>query len=100
MRRYRPENFRAAGGDQEDARPAGALAPGPRAGDALGPRTLGCRALGFVTLHLDPTAGNTAARRLYEKDSFREARRGLLSGFECVFYEKHLREKELAGVSG
>ncbi len=57
--------------------------------------------LGYVTLHLDPTAGKTAARRLYEKDSsFREARRGLLSGFESVFYEKHLRDKELAGVSG
>ena len=56
--------------------------------------------LGYVTLHLDPTAGKTAARRLYEKDGFREARRAPLSGFECVFYENHLREKELAGVSG
>ena len=37
--------------------------------------------LGYVTLHLDPTAGKTAAPRLYEKDSFRKARRGLLSGF-------------------
>jgi hypothetical protein len=42
--------------------------------------------LGYVTLHLDPAAGKTARRRLYEKDGFREARRALLSGFECVFY--------------
>jgi len=56
--------------------------------------------LGCVTLHLDTTAGQTAARRLYEKTGFREARRAPLSGFECVFYEKHLREKDLAGVSG
>ena len=56
--------------------------------------------LGYVTLHLDTTAGQTAARRLYEKNGFREARRALLSGFECVFYERDLREKELEGVSG
>ena len=42
--------------------------------------------LGYVTLHLDPAAGKTATRRLYEKDGFREARRALLSGFECVFH--------------
>jgi ribosomal protein S18 acetylase RimI-like enzyme len=56
--------------------------------------------LGYVTLHLDTTAGQTAARRLYEESGFREARRAPLGGFECVFYEKELREKELAGVSG
>ena len=51
--------------------------------------------LGYVTLHLDTTAGQTAARRLYEKNGFREARRSPLGGFERVFYEK-----ELEGVSG
>jgi GNAT superfamily N-acetyltransferase len=56
--------------------------------------------LGYVTLHLDTTVGQTAARRLYEKNGFREARRAPSSGFECVFYEKDLREKKLAGVSG
>ena len=56
--------------------------------------------LGYDTLHLDTTVGQTAARRLYEKNGFREARRAPLGGFECVFYEKDLREKELTGVFG
>ena len=56
--------------------------------------------LGYVTLHLDTTVGQTAARRLYEKNGFWEVRRAPLGGFECVCYEKRLREKELAGASG
>ena len=39
--------------------------------------------LGYVTLHLDTTVGQTAARRLYEKNGFREARRAPSSGFAC-----------------
>ena len=56
--------------------------------------------LGYVTLHLDTTAVQTAARRLYEKNGFREARRATSGDHECVFYEKNLRAEELAGVSG
>ncbi len=46
--------------------------------------------LGYSTLHLDTTAGQTAARRLYEKNGFREVGRARSGGFECVFYEKGL----------
>lgn len=55
-------------------------------------RTLERRAagLGYSTLHLDTTAGQTAARRLYEKNGFREVSRIRSGGFECVFYEKRL----------
>jgi len=46
--------------------------------------------LGYSTLHLDTTVGQTAARRLYEKNGFREVGRARSGGFECVFYEKGL----------
>lgn len=46
--------------------------------------------LGYSMLHLDTTVGQTAARRLYEKNGFREVSRSRSGGFECVFYEKRL----------
>lgn len=46
--------------------------------------------LGYSTLHLDTTAGQTAARRLYEKNGFREVSRTGSEDFECVFCEKRL----------
>lgn len=55
--------------------------------------------LGYSALHLDTTVGQTAARRLYEKNGFREAGRAALGGFECVFYEKDLLEKARAVAS-
>ena len=44
--------------------------------------------LGCARLHLDTTVRQAAARRLYDKNGYREARRGEMLGFECVFYEK------------
>jgi RimJ/RimL family protein N-acetyltransferase len=49
--------------------------------------------LGYDTLHLDTTVGQTAARRLYEKNGFHEAGRGRMGGFEVVFYEKPLADQ-------
>jgi len=45
--------------------------------------------LGYATLHLDTTAHQTAARRLYEKNGYREVGRGLIGPFDCVYYEGH-----------
>ena len=50
-------------------------------------------ALGYSSLHVDTTVRQTAARRLYEKDGFREVRRDRMGSFGCVFHEK-----ELAGI--
>ena len=44
--------------------------------------------LGFAQLHLDTTVRRVAAQRPYDKNGYREARRGEMPGFECVFYEK------------
>ena len=44
--------------------------------------------LGCSQLHLDTTVRQIAARRLYAKNGYREARRGEMLGFECIFYEK------------
>ena len=44
--------------------------------------------LGCAQLHLDTTVRQIAARRLYAKNGYREARRGEMLGFECIFYEK------------
>ena len=52
--------------------------------------------LGYVTLQLDTTVGQTAARRLFEKNGFREVRRAPLGGFECVFYAKDLMRRIFA----
>ncbi len=44
--------------------------------------------LGYETLHLDTTVGQTAARRLYEKNGYRETGRGQVGPFECLYYER------------
>ena len=45
--------------------------------------------LGYATLHLDTAVHQTAARRLYEKNGYREVRRGPIGPFDCVYYEGH-----------
>jgi GNAT superfamily N-acetyltransferase len=45
--------------------------------------------LGYGPLHLDTTVGQTAARRLYEKNGYREAGRGTVGPFECLYYERN-----------
>lgn len=45
--------------------------------------------LGYGTLHLDTTVHQTAARRLYEKNGYREVGRGPIGPFDCVYYEGH-----------
>ena len=54
--------------------------------------------LGYTTLHLDTAARQKAARRLYESNGYREARRGRKGAIECVFYEKRVRAAQEAGV--
>ena len=44
--------------------------------------------LGYGTLHLDTTVGQTAARRLYENNGYRETGRGTVGPFECLYYER------------
>ncbi len=44
--------------------------------------------LGHATLHLDTTVGQTAARRLYEKNGYRETGRGTVGPYECLYYER------------
>lgn len=44
--------------------------------------------LGCARLYLDTTVRQVAAQRLYDKNGYREARRGEMLGFECIFYEK------------
>jgi ribosomal protein S18 acetylase RimI-like enzyme len=44
--------------------------------------------LGYESLHLDTTVGQTAARRLYEKNGYRETGRGQVGPFECLYYER------------
>ncbi|MBP9762792.1 GNAT family N-acetyltransferase [Patescibacteria group bacterium] len=46
------------------------------------------RELGFDKLVLDTTIQLVSARRLYEKNGFKETRRGILGGFETIYYEK------------
>lgn len=45
---------------------------------------------GYVTLHLDAAAHQMGARRLYEKNGYRETRRGRIGPFVCVFFEKNI----------
>ncbi|MEJ7841761.1 MAG: GNAT family N-acetyltransferase [Rubrobacter sp.] len=45
--------------------------------------------LGYATLHLDTTVHQTAARRLYERNGYREVGRGPIGPFDCVYYEGH-----------
>lgn len=44
--------------------------------------------LGYETLHLDTTVGQTAAQRLYEKNGYRETGRGTVGPFRCLYYER------------
>jgi ribosomal protein S18 acetylase RimI-like enzyme len=44
--------------------------------------------LGYETLHLDTAVQQKTARRLYESNGYREARRGRKGAIDCVFYEK------------
>ncbi len=48
------------------------------------------RELGYRVLQLDTTTIQTAAQRLYEKNSYVEIRRGPVGPFECIYYEKTL----------
>lgn len=48
--------------------------------------------LGYRTLHLDTAVRQEAARRLYERNGYREARRAKKGDLDCVFYEKRVRE--------
>lgn len=43
--------------------------------------------MGYETLRLDTAVHQTSARRLYEKNGFREVGRGSIGGIESVFYE-------------
>ena len=53
--------------------------------------TLHARAaeLGYCRLRLDTTVQQRAARHLYIKNGYREAGRGRVGPFDCVFYERH-----------
>lgn len=44
--------------------------------------------LGYETLRLDTTVQQTAARRLYEKNGYRETGGGTVGPFECLYYER------------
>jgi ribosomal protein S18 acetylase RimI-like enzyme len=46
--------------------------------------------MGYSSLHLDTSLGQTAARNLYEKNGYREVRRGYIGALECVFMEKRI----------
>ena len=48
------------------------------------------RELGYTTLSLDTTTGQTAAQQLYEKNGYVEVNRGRSFGFEVIQYEKIL----------
>ncbi|WP_166174868.1 GNAT family N-acetyltransferase [Rubrobacter tropicus] len=44
--------------------------------------------LGYASLHLDTTAQQVAAQRLYEKNGYRETGRGTVGPFRCLYYER------------
>jgi ribosomal protein S18 acetylase RimI-like enzyme len=44
--------------------------------------------LDLGTLYLDTTVGQAAARRLYEKNGYRETSRGTVGPYECLYYER------------
>lgn len=48
------------------------------------------RRTGFRVLTLDTTVKQVPAQRLYEKNGFRPVRRTVLTGFECIIYEKEI----------
>jgi GNAT superfamily N-acetyltransferase len=51
------------------------------------------RTLGYQTLHLDTSILQIPARKLYEKNGFREVGRDVYQGLEVILYEKQLHEK-------
>ncbi len=54
--------------------------------DALHHRASG---LGYSTLRLDTAVHQRAARSLYERNGYRESRRGRIGQFDCVSYERN-----------
>ena len=44
--------------------------------------------LGYSMLRLDTAVHQRAARCLYERNGYREVRRGRIGPFDCVFYER------------
>lgn len=48
------------------------------------------RALGYKTLHLDTAVIQVPARKLYEKNGYREVGRDIYGGLEVILYEKQL----------
>lgn len=48
------------------------------------------RELGYRVLHLDTTARQIAAQRLYLKNGFHETGRTVIVGFDCILMEKRL----------
>lgn len=48
---------------------------------------------GYRTLQLDTSTLQTAARGLYEKNGYKETRRGTLGGLKTIFYEKKLAKR-------
>ena len=48
--------------------------------------------LGFKKIRLDTSTRQKAAQKFYEKNGFKEIRRGLLGGLETIYYEKVLKE--------
>ena len=45
--------------------------------------------LGYSTLRLETTVQQRAAQRLYLKNGYREAGRGVIGPFDCIFYERN-----------
>jgi GNAT superfamily N-acetyltransferase len=46
--------------------------------------------LGYSTLRLDTTVQQQAAQRLYLKNGYSEAGRGVVGPFDCIFYERKI----------
>jgi len=46
--------------------------------------------LGYSTLRLDTTVQQRAAQRLYLKNGYNEAGRGVIGPFDCIFFEREL----------
>lgn len=46
--------------------------------------------LGFSALRLDTTVQQLAAQRLYLKNGYHEAGRGVVGPFDCIFYEREI----------
>jgi GNAT superfamily N-acetyltransferase len=45
--------------------------------------------LSYSTLRLDTVVHQRAARSLYERNDYREIRRGRICPFSCIFYERN-----------